>query len=158
MTAHKLSTDWTTIIDRECSDERPTRVRVSELMIRSFSHLVTGQRPSTAWFDFEYLRGEIWREVVNSNNIEKLANLYCARAASKIFDFAWEASSEEAFDDALGVLPPLQWQRGAFLMSEPMSHDYDGRELYIAHRKRDGKYYKGSRPITQCELRYEVGS
>ena len=125
MIAHKLSTEWTELT----LDDRTYRVRVSALMVSYVKCLTRGHHIPAAWLDFEYSRGDLWRPVMNLNSSVKLTELYTSRAASKIFDFEWLESTEEAFDYALEVLPPLQWQRGAFLMSEPMSHDYDGRGL-----------------------------
>jgi hypothetical protein len=69
-------------------------------------------------------------------------------------EFAWLPSTEEAFNDSLGAVPPAAERGGfrMFLLGEPMVHNDHGRPVYRAHRTQAGKYYVGNRYITIAEF------
>ncbi len=48
----------------------------------------------------------------------------------------WKEISEEFYDDALNVLPPVAWYDGGFFMSERFSGD-----VTSFYQKMNGKYY-----------------
>ena len=48
----------------------------------------------------------------------------------------WEEITEDQFEDALNVLPPMRWRNGGFYMSERYTGDVS--DFY---QEKDGKYY-----------------
>ena len=48
----------------------------------------------------------------------------------------WKEETEEQYDYALDVLPPIGWFSGGFYVSEPYTSN-----IHSFHQKRNGKYY-----------------
>lgn len=48
----------------------------------------------------------------------------------------WKEETAEQYEDALDVLPPLQWYGGGFCVSEPYTSN-----IYSFHQKWNGKHY-----------------
>ena len=48
----------------------------------------------------------------------------------------WKEETEEQYDYALDVLPPLGWFSGGFYVSEPYTSN-----IHSFHQKRNGKFY-----------------
>lgn len=59
----------------------------------------------------------------------------------------------EAYDDALNVLPPMDWRAGAFLVPEAVDHDMaTGAPRYDGYIYRAGHHYVTTRPVTRVEF------
>lgn len=62
------------------------------------------------------------------------------RALDKAFEDSlcndWKEITEEQFEDALNVLPPIKWERGGFYIGEPTRGS-----LYGFYQRWQGKYY-----------------
>lgn len=73
-------------------------------------------------------------------------------------NFTWLPSSEQQYDDALGVLSPAAWEGERFLLGEPIDHGgRNGSARYRVHaRGPDRRYWVGSRPVTTREFRCEL--
>lgn len=71
----------------------------------------------------------------------------------------WTLTTEEKYDEMLGVLPPalaLMLDRG-FLVGEPMDHDpITGRPRYSAFRRIADQYFESNAPMTTREFREEM--
>lgn len=66
---------------------------------------------------------------------------------------AWKQTTEERYDEMLGVLPPALWLGHGFLVGEPFDHDRMGRPRFAAFVYIDGKFYENSDPMTAQEFR-----
>jgi hypothetical protein len=83
---------------------------------------------------------------------------FVPRDAVLFSEFRWLDSTEEAYDYALGAVPPAAYRPGMFLLGEPMDHNDRGQGLYIAHARiplggDTYRYVVGSRPITVQDFR-----
>jgi hypothetical protein len=72
-------------------------------------------------------------------------------------DFTWLPSTEEKYDEKMGVVPTAGYRRLSagvvFLMGEAMAHDDRGNGLYQVHsHDRHTGYHVGSRSITGSEF------
>lgn len=67
----------------------------------------------------------------------------------------WQPVTEERFDFALNVLPPIDRNASGFLLGEPVDHDHaTGRPRFHAYRRlTDGGFVASSRPLTRAEWR-----
>jgi len=65
----------------------------------------------------------------------------------------WIKTTEERFDEMLGVLPPAMWLAHGFLVGEPWDHDRQGRPRFAAFVQVDGVYYESAGPMTGPEFR-----
>jgi len=74
-------------------------------------------------------------------------------------NFTWLSSNEEAYNEALNVLPPADMRAGMFLLGEPID-DARGWYRYRVHRhdREGGGFTVGSRPITLAEFQVIAGS
>lgn len=59
---------------------------------------------------------------------------------------AGQEITEEVYEEMFNVLPPLHLKNSCgcevgFRVSEPYEHDDNGKALYMAFGKRNGKYY-----------------
>lgn len=77
------------------------------------------------------------------------------KAAQQDTPIRWEQVSERRYDDALEVLPPLDWNmKAGFLVREPYDHHaLTGRARYQAYRRIGAAFFVSSRPITRHEWR-----
>lgn len=66
----------------------------------------------------------------------------------------WTPSTEEKFDEMLGVLPPAAMAKGAFLVGEPLRHK-GGRPAFEAHKHKDGVYSVSDDAVTFAEFKAE---
>ena len=53
----------------------------------------------------------------------------------------WREVTEEHYYYALEVLPPLDWGKYSFLVSEPLIHERDGVAVYAAFAKINGRFF-----------------
>lgn len=76
------------------------------------------------------------------------------QASKQQTPIVWEPTTEERYYEMLGVLPPIEWRGGAFMVSEPADSCYaTGRPRYQAFRQTGDEYFAASRPMTRAELR-----
>jgi hypothetical protein len=76
-----------------------------------------------------------------------------SKAARQDSPIEWRETTEERYDDMLGVLPPAAWQLGAFLVGEPYDHHAaTGQPRFECFVSRRGQYCVSSRPITRAEF------
>ena len=91
---------------------------------------------------------------------EMTVEAFCAwKAARQRTPITWSETTEEAFIDALEVLPPAAAIQGyrAFLLGEPCDHDaLTGAPRYDGFRRDAARYYRSSRPMTCREFRAEM--
>ena len=68
----------------------------------------------------------------------------------------WNETTEDRFDEMLGVLPPAASTNGyrAFLVGEPMSHR-DGHPTFSAFTTKDGKRFESDDAVTFAEFKAE---
>lgn len=71
---------------------------------------------------------------------------------------AWNATTEEEYNNMLNCLPPALWLGRAFLMGEPWDHDAsNGQPRFAAYRVlNDGTCQVASRPMTRTEFRTAI--
>ncbi len=80
-----------------------------------------------------------------------------AKAARQQTPISWLPTTAEQYEDMLGVLPPIDWNRGAFLVGEADDHCCTtGRPRYRAYRQVNDAYFVSSRPLTRAELKAVV--
>lgn len=74
--------------------------------------------------------------------------------------FTWLPSNEEAYNEALNVLPPADMRSGMFLLGEPIDSDANGWNRYRVHRhdRQSSDFTVGSRPVTIAEFQALTGS
>jgi hypothetical protein len=66
----------------------------------------------------------------------------------------WSEITEQEYDDALCVLPPLEYTRSGFMMGEPYDHEADtGRPRFSGYRTDGNSFERSSRPMTRDEFR-----
>jgi len=83
-------------------------------------------------------------------NFEDHCKAHAGRQESPI---EWEETTAERFNDMLEVLPPAAWHGGGFMVGEPYDHHAtSGKPRFQAYRKKDGKYFAASRPMTFTEF------
>lgn len=77
-----------------------------------------------------------------------------ASQIQKAVTLIWVPCSQEAYDDALGAVPPLYYGRkGSFLVGEPMDHCHlTGEPRQEGFVISEGSYYTTSRVCTQAEF------
>ena len=69
----------------------------------------------------------------------------------------WEETTQERFDDMMGILPPAAMTGNAFLVGEPSDHDAgNGMPRFQAYRRRGNAYQASSRPMTRKEFKEEI--
>lgn len=73
-------------------------------------------------------------------------------------NFTWLSSNEEAYEEALSMLPPADMRAGMFLLGEPIDANETGWNRYRVHRHEGGGFTVGSRPITLAEFQVIAGS
>jgi hypothetical protein len=55
---------------------------------------------------------------------------------------AWTETTETAYDDQLGCLPPIRWKSRAFMVGECFTHrESDGASMYAAFMEVDGRFF-----------------
>ena len=85
---------------------------------------IYSKKPESYYIDQGYLiTTEEEFEIIN----EKYLNDMCNN---------WKEVTEESFEDALNVLPPLRWRNGGFFMSETYTND-----VTAFYQRVDDKYY-----------------
>jgi len=74
-------------------------------------------------------------------------------------NFTWLPSDEEAYDEAMNVLPPADMRSGMFLLGEPIDADSHGWNRYRVHRhdRETDSFLVGGRPITLAEFQLLTG-
>ena len=68
----------------------------------------------------------------------------------------WKEISAERFDDMLGVLPPVAFGSGGFMVGEAWSHVLvEGREFaaYAGFKHIDAKFYECLAPLTVAQFK-----
>jgi hypothetical protein len=69
----------------------------------------------------------------------------------------WAETTGAQYDEMLNVLPPAFWRSGAFLVGEPVDHDFaTGQPRFDAYWQRYKHFYVASRPVTIAEMRHEL--
>lgn len=63
----------------------------------------------------------------------------------------YHETTQERFDDMLGVLPPKAYHAGGFLVGEPVSYQRGG-ETFDAYFEIDGHYLQADDPMTVSEF------
>lgn len=66
----------------------------------------------------------------------------------------WQETTQERFDEMLGVLPPASMSGGGFLVGEAMNHR-DGRPTFEAYLERDGQFFVSKDDVTFAEFKAE---
>lgn len=66
----------------------------------------------------------------------------------------WIDTTEERYDEMMGVLPPAADAPNAFLVGEPVSHS-GGRPTFDCYRVVDGKYQVSKEAITFQQFKAE---
>lgn len=66
----------------------------------------------------------------------------------------WVETTTEMSDEMLNVLPPEEWERGAFLVGEAWNHNAEGRAVYSCFCERDGRHY--AKYLTRQEFKAET--
>ncbi len=66
----------------------------------------------------------------------------------------WVETTEEKYDEMLGVLPPASMAGNAFQVGEPMNHK-NGRPTFSSFCQRDGKYWESAEALTFKEFKAE---
>ena len=80
-----------------------------------------------------------------------------AASARQQTPITWDGCTAEHYDEMLNVLPPIDWNGGAFLVGEASDHDFaTGRPRYSAYRRHGDVYEFSSRPLTRAEFRAEL--
>ena len=77
------------------------------------------------------------------------------KAAAQDAPVVWEPTTEERYDEMLGVLPPALYTEVGFLVGEPWDHHaLTGQPRYQAFAALRGvkAYYVASRPMTKKEF------
>ena len=75
----------------------------------------------------------------------------------------WRESTQENYDYALGVLPPIDFEDGhSFLVGEPMTHRVctvtgDIRPTYEGWTYVDSKFYVATEDLTRPEFKARPG-
>jgi hypothetical protein len=65
----------------------------------------------------------------------------------------WLDSTEEQYWEMLGCVPPIRQSAIGFLVGEAYDHrSPNGDPRYMAYIRRDGRYYRSSRPMTTAEF------
>ncbi len=103
---------------------------------------------------------------INGENLEQIRQRYplaeivlyddwaSAKHARQNTPIVWDEITAERFDYWLGVLPPIEWRNGSFLVSEAADHCVKtGRPRYQACQQIGDRYFASSRPMTRVELR-----
>ena len=65
----------------------------------------------------------------------------------------WKITTEERYDEMLGVLPPAAYSLYGFLVGEPMDHDREGWPRFSAFVEVEGKFYESKQPLTAREFK-----
>lgn len=66
----------------------------------------------------------------------------------------WVEITEEQYEYALNVLPPMDYREGMFLVEEPCDHYVgNGNPRYQAYAARYGKHFTASRPMQRAEFK-----
>jgi len=67
----------------------------------------------------------------------------------------WRPTTEERFDDMLGVLPPADMYRKGFLVGEAMDH-FGGLPRYSAFTQAGSDFFECVEPLTVRQFRAEL--
>ena len=65
----------------------------------------------------------------------------------------WIETTEERYDEMLGVLPPAYWSSIGFLVGEPMDHNANGQPRFSAFVRIGKRYFGAVEPLTIAEFR-----
>jgi len=99
-------------------------------------------------------------QVEEPGAVRMLVDDFCeAKAARQHTPITWDDVSESRFTEMLECLPPALMLSGGFLVGEPWDHDAgNGQPRFQAFRRRSGKHYASSRPMTKAEFRKAMGT
>lgn len=77
------------------------------------------------------------------------------KAAQQDTPITWHQTTHDAYDRALGELPPIDWTDHGFLIGEPTDHSAaTGAPRYQAYRvTAAGQHFLSNRPLTRREWR-----
>lgn len=118
------------------------------------NHIIDGINPQTG---LTFINGDDESAVLARHpNAQRMTwdAWQAERAERQHTPILWDKTTAEHYEEMLCVLPPLEWNKGAFLVGEPDDHDItNGQPRYRAYRKLHGEYYVSSRPMTRAELR-----
>jgi hypothetical protein len=106
------------------------------------------------------------RSFINGENLEQIRERYplavvmpfddymAAKAERQNTPIHWVTTTNEQYDDMLGVLPPIAWSHDGFLVGEPDDHSVTtGRPRYRAYRNQNGAFFVSTRPLTVAEFK-----
>jgi hypothetical protein len=65
----------------------------------------------------------------------------------------WIETTEERYDEMLGVLPPEDMTGLGFLVGEPSDHNEQGRPRYAAFVRIGDRFFESAEPLTIREFR-----
>lgn len=75
------------------------------------------------------------------------------KGAAQNTPITWQKINQEAYDAALGCLPPEMLQDYGFLIGEPTDHHASGAPRFCAYVHKNGSYFASSRPVTKAEFK-----
>ena len=74
------------------------------------------------------------------------------KGAAQNTPITWRKIDQDAYDEALGCLPPETVREHGFLIGEPTDHHASGAPRFYAYVHKCGFYFASERPVTKAEF------